>query len=70
MIQDEYSEPDIAELKLISPEEFKEVYAQKIGIAAVRSLFKSDGFPAVRIGTRFYTTHGAAKRYLQSLNDK
>lgn len=70
MIQNECSEPGIADLKLISPEDFKETYANSVGIAAVRSLFKSEGFPSVKIGERYYTTHGAAKRYLQSLNDK
>lgn len=55
------------DLQLIGPDQFKEKYAVKIGIAAIRDLFKSDGFPSVKIGERYYTTDQAAREYLKSL---
>lgn len=61
------SPQDEHDLQLIGPEQFKERYAEKIGIAAIRTLFKSEGFPTVKIGERFYTTDQAAREYLKSL---
>jgi hypothetical protein len=62
------SETSDYNLKLIGPEQFKDEFAEGVGIAAVRSLFKSEGFPSVKIGERYYTTRQAARHYLETLS--
>jgi len=55
--------------KMISPKEYKELFAPKIGIAKIRELFKEEGFPAVQIGAYHYTTVAAAKEWLSNIGE-
>jgi len=53
--------------RLIGPKQFKEIYAPDVGEQSIRELFKTEGFPSIKIGTRSYTTQVAAEEYLRSL---
>ena len=58
---------EIEQLKLISPKEFRERFAPSVGLPTIRDLFNRADFPAVRMGTRLYTTPAAAAAWLESM---
>jgi len=58
---------EIEQLKLISPKEFREQFAPSVGLPTIRDLFNRSDFPAVRMGTRLYTTPAAAAAWLESM---
>jgi len=58
---------EIEQLKLISPKEFREQFAPSVGLPTIRDLFNRADFPAVRMGTRLYTTPAAAAAWLESM---
>jgi hypothetical protein len=56
-----------AQLEMITPEQFRDEYAPKVGVPKIRELFASESFPAVVLGSRRYTTRRAAEDWLAGL---
>jgi hypothetical protein len=54
----------LQELQLLSPKDFKGMFAPHLSESTIRDLFNVKGFPSVKLGTRIYTTAEAAARWL------
>jgi hypothetical protein len=55
---------------MISPREFRDLYAPGVGVPTIRELFHREKFPSVKIGDRWYSTREASERYLTHLNQE
>ena len=53
--------------KLMTPKEFKEVFAPMLSVTTCRELFRSREFPSTEVGQWVFTTYDAATKYLSEI---
>jgi hypothetical protein len=61
---------ELKDYQVITPKQFRDQFAPGLSLPAVRNLFNIEGFPAVKMGERYYTTPAAALAWLQTMGKR